>query len=192
MKVKSLVAGCALVLGVNALPSVSLADDLAIGVSGNASVAREQIQQILERQRQLDMLSAPIHSESDLVKYDEKTDASQNPLNSLSQAARGRFLKSLVFSEKGLASFGEADLKTELSASQVYRILSLFGVQSSTQLVQGLRMENDVDRAIMSKASIIPYTMPGGADGYRCADVASGEPAHTCFNFPQAICTANC
>ena len=192
MKVKSLVAGCALVFGVNALPSASFADDSAIGVSGNASVAQEQIQQILERQRQLDMMSAPIHSESDLAKYDEITDVSQNPLNSLSQAAKGRFLKSLIFNEKGLSSFGEADLKTELSASQVYRILSLFGVQSSTQIIQGLRMENDIDRAIMSKASIIPYTMPGGADGYRCGNPAAGEPPHTCFNFPQAICTANC
>ncbi len=113
--------------------------------------------------------------------YLRATARSGSPLDRLSPQGRARFLSSLTFNRRGLTGFRYDDLQAELSANQVYQILSLFGVQRDTSLV-GARVQSNEDRLVTS-----PY-YGGGQDykNYWCSDYA------TCDYRYSAICTHNC
>ncbi|HEU4776383.1 MAG TPA: hypothetical protein VFS95_06120 [Telluria sp.] len=85
----------------------------------------------------LDLLLAPIKSPASLEAHQKMTPSKDNPLNLLSPAARARFLSSVTFNEKGVTGFSYLDLKRELNAVQLKRVLSLFGSQSSVATVTG-------------------------------------------------------
>lgn len=72
-----------------------------------------------------------------------------------------------------------------LTASRVYAILSLVGIQSATQSVPGLLIEDDADRAIMAPRNITPQMKADYGD-YRC------EARATCTQALTKICTGNC
>lgn len=75
-------------------------------------------------QRELSFLLAPIQSKEDLAAYllhIENNAQSNSPLLRLTPDARKRFINSLVFTEKGLASYYYGDLVVQLSASEAYR-----------------------------------------------------------------------
>ncbi len=94
-------------------------------------------------QRELDRALAPIKSYSELQSYLQTFPMSASPLNKLSPAARKRFLDSLQFNEKGLTTFRSADLESELSVSEIYAVLSLFGEQSiAGRLFRGARVSS--------------------------------------------------
>ncbi|WP_332604830.1 hypothetical protein [Acinetobacter sp. ESBL14] len=99
-------------------------------------------------QSQLNHLIAPIKSLDELNAYMRNTPKAKNPIEKLSKNGKARFLSSLRFNDKGLTSFGHLDLEAELSASEIYQILSLFGVQeliSTSKLV----IKNDLDRMVI-------------------------------------------
>lgn len=87
------------------------------------------------QKRDLDLLLAPIKSPATLQTYQKLTPAKDNPLNLLSPAARMRFLSSVTFNEKGITGFSYLDLKRELNAAQMQRVLALFGSQVSVATV---------------------------------------------------------
>ncbi|GLQ89131.1 hypothetical protein [Dyella flagellata] len=93
---------------------------------------------------------APIKSIKDLTAYMARTSAADSLLNLLSPAAKNRFLSSLQFNEKGITSFSYADLEAELTPSQIYELLSLFGIQRTVPLMKGARVVDDTDRMIMA------------------------------------------
>lgn len=47
----------------------------------------------------------------------------------------------MVFSDKGLASFSYAELEAELTPTQIYEIMSLFGLQRLVPMMSGARIE---------------------------------------------------
>lgn len=163
-------------------------------------------------QRALDEARAPIKSQADLQKY-LSTEQASSPLNKLTSESKNRFLSSLVFSDKGLASYNYEELQDQLTASQIYDILGLFGAQATTSLIKGAAVENNVDRLIMQPGIVKPsavigppcetgietacdgtHTGGGGGDGdgdhegYRCTSPNS----HTCTISNMEICTHNC
>ncbi|PPT91001.1 hypothetical protein XarbCFBP7409_21405, partial [Xanthomonas arboricola pv. guizotiae] len=99
-------------------------------------------------------------------------------------AAARRFFESVEFNEKGVTIFSYREL-SGLTASRVYAILSLVGIQSATQSVPGLLIENDADRAIMAPRNITPQMKADYGD-YRC------EARATCTQSLTKICTGNC
>ncbi len=106
-----------------------------------------------DRGQELAFLLAPIKSREDLDRYLEElrqNREARSPLNLLSPAARDRFLNSLVFTEQGLGGYQYSDLQAQLTASQAYRLLSLFGAQHTTPLIKGARIESRADQIIMT------------------------------------------
>lgn len=99
---------------------------------------------------------APIKSRKALNAHLRNTANSMSPLQQLSPGARKRFLNSVTFNEKGITGFSYDDLEAELTPSQIYRVLSLFGAQHLTKQIRGARVESEVDRAIMETPIIVP------------------------------------
>lgn len=113
------------------------------------------------------MLAAPVVAASDAYRIEQRLapihDAAQlddhlrtlspgSPLSALSEAARQRFIASLRFNEAGLVSFSYQDIQKELSPTEAYRLLALFGAQRTMGLMEGLRARTDEDVGILEKA----------------------------------------
>jgi hypothetical protein len=101
-----------------------------------------------------------------------------SPLNLLAAPARQHFVNSLAFNDNGLTSFEYPPLET-LTATEVYQVLGLFGVESSTSLISRAQISTDQDRAVMLRK-------PTGDQGMICCGPA------VCCNHPSGICTGNC
>jgi hypothetical protein len=84
-------------------------------------------------------LAAPIKSAEDLADHSSSIALACSPLRYLSESGRRSFLASLTFNEKGLSSFRYADLEAELSPTQIFDILALFGVQHTTPMLTKAR-----------------------------------------------------
>lgn len=111
----------------------------------------EQAQQNAERQNRLNFLLAPIKSQKDLTRYLSSHAHTKTPLDDLSPTARARFLKMLVFSDRGLASFDYKDLENELTPTQIYQVLSLFGAQGATAEMSRAKVRSETDRLLLSQ-----------------------------------------
>jgi hypothetical protein len=128
--------------------------------------------------------AAVIVSAGSLSNYLKTTAQSGSPLDELPPQARARFLAGLTFNSRGIAGFNYADLQADLTASQVYRILALFGAQRDTQLI-GARVVSSADRA-----AVQPVQGSGGEGtdhkDYECVSAGTCSPQAT------YICMSNC
>lgn len=123
---------------------------------------------------------ADVKSRRDLAIHLQRA-GGKSPLNALSPAARERFLDSLVFNERGLAEYRHDDLARELSVTQAFRILRLFGAAESAPFLRAMRPRDVVDAGIQSFMRVEDH------EGGKC--VAPG----TCeMLYPHYICTSNC
>lgn len=109
------------------------------GKADNSHVSLDSVvdyaQQIQLNRRAVDMQLAPIKSVDSLNDYLANQKPGDSPLDKLSPGAKERFISSLKFNSKGLTEYRYSELETELSPTEIYQILSLFGVQSSTPLL---------------------------------------------------------
>lgn len=99
-------------------------------------------------QREIAGRLATIRSEADLHSYLASARTANSPLDLLSAGAKRRFLESLVFTPNGLGSFTYADIRNELTLSEAYRLLSLFGREATAASIRGIRVESEEDRMI--------------------------------------------
>lgn len=138
--------------------------------------------------RDIALKLAPVKSAAALAEYMKSVPSDQSPLSALSPGAKARFINGLTFNEKGLTSYNYADLKAELTASQIYQLLSLFGVQHTTPLIRGARVQNDTDRAILRLNDNADIVRPLSDYGdYKCVTMA------TCGRATDFICIGqNC
>jgi hypothetical protein len=90
-----------------------------------------------------------IRSQSELQRYLSATAGSGSPLSALSSGARRRFLSSIRFNEKGITGFRYADLQSELTASQIFDVLHLFGAEKDVAIIPNIRVESAADRRVM-------------------------------------------
>lgn len=139
------------------------------------------LDKLMARQADLNLATAPIRSRSDLFAYLRGVAAPVSPLSKLSPGARERFLASLTFNENGLTGFSYEDLRIELTATEIYRVLSLFGAQHDTALIGGVRIQSASDAQIMENP--LP---PDDHEGYACVGRA------TCNTRPSFICMSGC
>ena len=95
----------------------------------------------------LDVMVAPIHSKAELDRYLVRNPDS--PIHGLGDADKQSFLSSLVFSGRGLASYSYLELEGR-PASEVYRILALFGLQSESGSIRRRRSLSAEDRMVES------------------------------------------
>lgn len=153
-------------------------------VSGDYLVKQEMLR------RDMDFALAPIKNRSDLVWYVNHMPAN-SPLKLLPDHALRRFLASLEFNETGVTTFEYDDLRGNLRAADIYRVLNLFGVQRVVPLMKGVRVETAEDRAVMKAtpnfaAPVNSLRMIDDHEGYRC------EGAHTCTEWSGRICMSGC
>lgn len=168
---------------------------LANSYAGDADLAQVTAVQEEETflQHDLAYLVAPVKSAVDLDKVLADGSA-RNPLNALSKGGRERFVSSLKFSDRGLSSLSYLDLEAELTVSEAYKVLALFGQQHLIGALSKARVETELDRDIlnMPPAETLRSSAkgPGGPvsdhNGYECAKHA------TCESRAGAICTSNC
>lgn len=136
-----------------------------------------------ERDRQsVENALAPIRSRGDLQRYIVKPNIGETPFRYLSSQSLDLFVESLTFTPRGLASFRYAELEAELTPSQIYEVLSLFGVQYLTPQFRYARVETELDQRILE----MPTIMKDYKDHY-C------NPPATCDAYAQRICIGeNC
>jgi hypothetical protein len=127
--------------------------------------------------------TAPIRSASELATYLGETPSS--PLNRLSAEGKRRFMDSLVFSEKGLASYRYAELRAELTPVEIEQVLGLFGVDRNASLLT----RTPSSASSLDDVDIGPDPDTGGEgdrEGYKC------ESPGSCVKATNYICTDKC
>lgn len=107
----------------------------ATAKAANESYIFRMDQARLTPHRRYELSAAPIHSRATLKIYLAQTKMAASPLHYLSPGARRRFLASLAFNDKGLASFYYKDL-VQLPIPDADFILNLFGAASTAGLLR--------------------------------------------------------
>jgi hypothetical protein len=157
-----------------------------------APMHAQDASQLLREQALMDqdiaLALAPVRSQVQLQQH-LQTNGRNSPLAALTPAAQKRFLASLRFNEKGITSFSYDDLQAELTASQIYQVLSLFGAQHTTAFMRNARVVTPMDQALLqplgTTGPLCP-SQPCDYDQYEC------EKKGTCAAAFNKICTRNC
>lgn len=123
---------------------------------------------------------ADIKSRAQLARHLVRAGKS-SPLAALSPGARERFIDSLAFNDNGLVQYRSDDLQRELSVTQAYRILRLFGAAESAPFLRAMRPRDALDTAIQSFMHVEDH------EGGKCVGPGTCEMLH--LNY---ICTSNC
>jgi hypothetical protein len=58
-------------------------------------------------------------------------------------------LSSITFNKKGITGFRFDDLQSELTASQIFDVLHLFGAERDLAIIPNVRVETAADRRVM-------------------------------------------
>lgn len=138
--------------------------------------------------RQIAYELAPVKSKADL----DRLSSQHSPLDALSPDAKSRFLENITFGNKGITGLYYGDLENELSFTQLYKILALFGAQHLIAKFGNARIETVADTLLKTK-SLGAKNTPGlkgqpGEDykGYACIS------PHTCAKRTFHICMSGC
>jgi len=161
--------------------------------------------------RNLKLENAQIKSPSDLRRHRTLASINNSPLKALSQQGKHRFLESAEFNERGLSTYRYDILEKELTPTEIYRILQLFGMEESTHMFSNARVETEQDRQILEKLSPASFceiqSIPDGTEEIgiqlspSCDDGGRGGPGWnnmrcdspgTCVHANNMICTYNC
>lgn len=137
----------------------------------------EQVQRLLIAQRH-----APINSQVRLQEHLQAL-SSDSPLHALSIPARQRFVASLRFNDSGITSLRYQDVVEELSYSEAYRLLALFGAERTLGKMPLLRIETSEDERILGS---LRAAVEDDHLGYACTGRA------TCSMSSQEICMTGC
>lgn len=124
-------------------PSVS-ANDLAV-TNVDESAAPASSCQIQSLRSDMALFMAPIRSQRDLRRHLRDAREADSPIDFLSPRAKRLFLASLVFGDSGLAGYRYEELERELTVSQAYEVLALFGAQDDVRLFPNLRVRTKLD-----------------------------------------------
>ena len=104
------------------------------------------------RQSQIDAALAPIRSHAALRAH--MRHAADSPLYLLSGQQRQQFIQSLVFVPEGLASYSFVPFEQGLSVTDAYRVLALFGAQSSLATILNLHPVNEAENAMLEVSGV--------------------------------------
>lgn len=140
-------------------------------------------------ERELARLNAPVKSYAELRDYLQVNRTS--PFDALPDQARRDFIDSLTFNEKGLTSFRFDVLEEHLSPSEIYALMSAFGAQHTTYMMEKASPETSLDRSLLLEAARMSTSdgykhSLGDHENYYC------ESRATCATLGGRICTSNC
>lgn len=113
---------------------------------------------------ELMMLIAPIKSSADLDTFLATNHST--PLDALPTNARQEFLSSLQFSNSALGSFDYNVLENNLTPTQTYKVLALFGYQYLAPSFKNKKVNTSLDRAILSLANSSDGTKSKGVEDF--------------------------
>jgi hypothetical protein len=130
-------------------------------------------------ERKLDKSMAPIQSREQLELYMQSMPEALNPIARLSPHARHEFLKSLSFSDNGLAQFRHTELQNELTPTEIYQVLRLFGMQGAASGMENARVESPGDLSLLQK---------GQDDGMSSRVQAEDPPGDPCGPYVNGQC----
>jgi hypothetical protein len=100
------------------------------------------------RHKQQTFASTPVKSAAQLERHLKEKSGAQTPLAKLSAAAKSRFIESLTFNHKGLTGLYYLDLKAELSFTDVYSVLALFGQQHLTKHIADMPRKTSLEEEL--------------------------------------------
>lgn len=172
--------------------SLATALVFAVGVVIAGPIQQEQLPQIRPAppgtpESALMASAAVILSHEDLARYLSSTRPANNAFAVLSDGGRGEFFASLRFNENGLTTFSTRPLENELTPTQIYKVLSLFGAQRLTKLMSNARIETDLDRYILEGLGREKYFNSDlDYQNYRCIERG------TCEQSSPHICMSSC
>ena len=153
----------------------------------------------LEYQNRLAWELAPIKTE---VELQEELNNPLSPLHLLSEYGKQQFIESIVFREDGLGGMSMQDLEAELTPTQIYAILSLFGAQRIISKFDGARIESTADLMLLSPPKLFSTSSNKLWDGENARDGRQETgPDHkdyacvsraTCAEQQGSICMSSC
>lgn len=140
-------------------------------------------------QRALARELAPVKTLQDFYRVQGEKNKGLDAFRKLRSQAQAEFISSLVFSDKGLASYNFKVIEDSLSVTEAYELLSLFGVQDTIRHLKGLKVKTTADLLIQRK-HMTPLSCCEESEenekGYRCSSPG------TCSMSQTQICTDNC
>lgn len=136
----------------------------------------------------MNLATAEVRSRRDLAAHQRKSAESGSPLDALSPRGKRDFLASLRFNENGLTSYRYDILDNELTVTQAYMVLALFGAEEDIKFLHQARVESPLDGDLKKVGQVSAMCGDGGGDykDMRCADRA------TCAPMTRHVCKASC
>ncbi|MGW8340507.1 hypothetical protein ACWGY7_20630 [Xanthomonas axonopodis pv. khayae] len=98
-------------------------------------------------QEDVDLATAQIRSSKQFEAYLAATPSSV--AFKLPPSVLNKFRRSMVFTERGLASFSYDGLTDYLNTKELYELLSIFGVQRNISSIPGVVGKNEIERKII-------------------------------------------
>jgi len=138
------------------------------------------IREMNTTQIEIDFATAPIKSKSDLQRYLRTTP--ESPLSKLPPKIRDNFVRSLVFTRHGLASYSYLGLDA-VSTTELYAIFSLFGQQRYLSSIPGLKANNETEKSILFMSAM------GGGGGENTTDEPPIQNSYCTVDGPDSWCT---
>ena len=166
----------------------------AASEAANNSSIHPKFCQIQGIEKDLQFLTAQIKTQHDLNQHilSSGNKKSNSPLNYLSRSGQKNFVSSITFNEKGITGYRYDILEKELTLSQIYEILALFGQQHNIEYMEAAKVETDFDmeikNLIQSRREYNANIKCGSSDhkGYQCTARA------TCSSSYTRICMSSC
>lgn len=173
-------------------------------LAGELPEAKRQIAEVIQEigttQYEIDSASAPIKTMAELK--DHLATNAHSPLQRLRPDARAAFLKSMVFTNYGLASYSFAPLQ-KLSVSDAYAVLSLFGEQRAIGRIPEMRARSSIEESMLLMSQAARYSPLGEGDPpltpteplphQACyVDSTNSPPKIWCEPYPGSMCNPKC
>ena len=160
----------------------------------SGSIVANELAALQKQQEYQNIINWKLAPVKNSVSLKKELSNSNSPLNKLSNDAKDRLVKSIVFRENGIGGLYMGDLEAELTPTEIYRILSLFGAQRIITHFDNARIESDTDFLLLSKPKFdtgdnqinrLPSLTPDHEE-YECIGRA------TCRSAGGHICMSGC
>lgn len=151
------------------------------------------IQEVSSIQIEVDRAMATIQSKAALEAH--LRNSKNSPLNALKKPLRDSFIRSLVFTRYGLASYSWKEL-SNISVQDAYKVLSLFGEQGAITSIPGIsaRNRNEENILLISPARSSPkrYMRAHTIENEACIVNSDSSPSSRCVYEYGSNCNPKC
>ncbi|WP_139120007.1 hypothetical protein [Xanthomonas graminis] len=146
------------------------------------------VDEVLLLQQEVELATAPVKSKEKFSLYFSATPSSV--FFKLPVSVQDSFRKSLVFTEKGLASYSYASLSDYLSVQQIYELLSIFGAQKTISSIPGIVAKTSIEKKIID--SNAPTATPMGLGEGKVCVINGSTKQIQCMPRYKSVCSRAC